>query len=115
MNKRVTLKEVALAAGVSTATVSRVLTYPSVVSAATREQVMAAVRKLDYQPDAVARSLASGQSRTVGCVVPTLDHAIFARSTQAMQTTLAPIAKPAHAATSPDSTNRGDCGQKPSR
>ncbi|MBA4263513.1 MAG: LacI family transcriptional regulator [Comamonadaceae bacterium] len=89
MNKRVTLKEVALAARVSTATVSRVLSSPNVVSASTREQVMAAVRKLDYQPDAVARTLASGQSRTVGCVVPTLDHAIFARSTQAMQTTLA--------------------------
>lgn len=89
MNKRVTLKEVALAAGVSTATVSRVLSSPGVVSASTRELVMSAVRKLDYQPDAVARTLASGQSRTVGCVVPTLDHAIFARSTQAMQTTLA--------------------------
>ena len=50
---------------------------------------MAAVTQLDYQPDAAARALASGRTHTVGCVIPTLDHAIFARSTQAMQTTLA--------------------------
>ena len=50
---------------------------------------MAAIAKLDYQPDAAARALASGRTHTVGCVIPTLDHAIFARSTQAMQTTLA--------------------------
>ena len=76
-------------AGVSTATVSRVLSRPEVVRNQTREQVMAAIAKLDYQPDAAARALASGRTHTVGCVIPTLDHAIFARSTQAMQTTLA--------------------------
>jgi LacI family transcriptional regulator len=66
-----------------------VLSKPDVVRSNTKEQVMAAVRQLDYQPDAAARALASGRTHTVGCVIPTLDHAIFARSTQAMQTTLA--------------------------
>jgi len=89
MKKRTTLEDVAKAADVSTATVSRVLSKPELVRASTREQVMAAVRQLDYQPDAAARALASGRTHTVGCVIPTLDHAIFARSTQAMQTTLA--------------------------
>jgi LacI family transcriptional regulator len=89
MNQRVTLEDVARMAGVSTATVSRVLSKPEVVRASTLEQVMSAVRALDYQPDASARALASGRTHTVGCVVPTLDHAIFARSTQSMQTTLA--------------------------
>lgn len=89
MNQRITLEDVAHAAGVSTATVSRVLSRPDVVRASTRERVMAAVRQHDYQPDAAARALASGRTHTVGCVIPTLDHAIFARSTQAMQTTLA--------------------------
>lgn len=89
MDQRITIEEVAREAGVSTATVSRVLSNPGVVRISTREQVMAAVRKLDYQPDAAARALASGRTHTVGCVIPTLDHAIFARSTQAMQTTLA--------------------------
>ena len=89
MNQRITIEEVAHLAGVSTATVSRVLSRPEVVRNQTREQVMAAIAKLDYQPDAAARALASGRTHTVGCVIPTLDHAIFARSTQAMQTTLA--------------------------
>jgi LacI family transcriptional regulator len=89
MKHRITIEEVARLAGVSTATVSRVLSRPDVVRTRTQEQVMAAVRQLDYQPDAAARALASGRTHTVGCVIPTLDHAIFARSTQAMQTTLA--------------------------
>lgn len=89
MNQRITIEDVARVSGVSTATVSRVLSKPEVVRASTRELVMSAVRQLDYQPDAAARALASGRTHTVGCVIPTLDHAIFARSTQAMQTTLA--------------------------
>lgn len=89
MNQRITIQEVARLAGVSTATVSRVLSRPEVVRNQTREQVMTAITQLDYQPDAAARALASGRTHTVGCVIPTLDHAIFARSTQAMQTTLA--------------------------
>lgn len=89
MSHRITIEEVARLAGVSTATVSRVLSKPDLVRTSTKEQVMAAVRQLDYQPDAAARALASGRTHTVGCVIPTLDHAIFARSTQAMQTTLA--------------------------
>jgi len=88
MSQRVTIEEVARAAGVSTATVSRVLSKPDMVRTRTREQVLSTIRQLDYQPDAAARALASGRTNTVGCVIPTLDHAIFARSTQAMQTTL---------------------------
>lgn len=89
MRQRNTIEDVARAAGVSTATVSRVLSKPDVVRASTRERVMTAVRQLDYQPDAAAQALASGRTHTVGCVIPTLDHAIFARSTQALQTALA--------------------------
>jgi len=89
MKQRITIEEVARLAGFSTATVSRVLSRPDLVRNQTREQVMAAVTQLDYHPDAAARALASGRTHTVGCVIPTLDHAIFARSTQAMQTTLA--------------------------
>lgn len=89
MIRRSTIDEVARMAGVSTATVSRVMSKPELVRVETKEAVMAAVRHLDYQPDAAARALASGRTHTVGCVIPTLDHAIFARSTQAMQSTLA--------------------------
>ena len=89
MKRRATIEDVAQLAGVSIATVSRVLSKPDVVKASTHERVMKAVRSLAYQPDAAARALVSGRTHTVGCVIPTLDHAIFARSTQAMQTALA--------------------------
>lgn len=88
MSLRTSLEDVARAAGVSTATVSRVLSRPHMVRADTRDLVMAAISALDYQPDASARALASGRTHTVGCIIPTLDHAIFARSTHALQTTL---------------------------
>lgn len=82
------LEDVARVAGVSTATVSRALTQPHRVRQATRDIVNSAVKGLGYVPDASARALALGRTRTVGCVIPTLDHAIFARSTHALQTAL---------------------------
>jgi LacI family transcriptional regulator len=72
------LSDVAKVAGVSPATVSRVINSPEKVSAELRERVGAAVEKLHYVPDGAARALASRQSRTIGAVVPTLDIAIFA-------------------------------------
>ncbi len=89
MHNPIRIEDVARAAGVSTATVSRALSRPERVRDATRAQVHQAVQKLGYVPDAAGRALASGRTRTVGCVIPTLDHAIFARSTHALQTALA--------------------------
>ncbi len=89
MQKRIRLEDVAQAAKVSTATVSRALSLPQRVRPATLELVQRAVQKLGYVPDAAGRALALGRTKTVGCVIPTLDHAIFASSTHAMQTTLA--------------------------
>jgi LacI family transcriptional regulator len=85
---RVRIEDVAKLAGVSTATVSRVLSKPEKVKAARRKSVLDAVKRLGYAPDLSARSLASGRSNIVGCVVPTIDHAIFAKSTQSLQHTL---------------------------
>ena len=82
------IEDVARVAGVSTATVSRSLSQPERVRVTTRELVQRAVEQLGYVPDAAGRALASGRTRTIGCVIPTLDHAIFASSTHAMQTTL---------------------------
>lgn len=76
-------------ADVSTATVSRALSRPDLVHADTLERVRAAVMQLNYVPGGAARALASGRTLTIGAVVPTLDHAIFARAIQAMQTELA--------------------------
>ena len=89
MQKTIRIEDVANVAGVSTATVSRALSQPHRVRDSTRQLVQQAVKQLGYVPDATGRALASGRTRTVGCLIPTLDHAIFARSTQALQTTLA--------------------------
>lgn len=89
MQNKSRIEDVARAAGVSTATVSRALSKPERVSSKTHELVRAAVEQLGYVPDAAGRALASGRTQTVGCVIPTLDLAIFARSTHAMQLVLA--------------------------
>ncbi len=71
------LEAVAKRAGVSTATVSRVLNGISVVRGTTRTRVMKAVAELKYHPNLHARSLAGGRSRTVGVIVSNLDNPFF--------------------------------------
>ena len=80
-----TLQDVADAAGVSTATVSRCLNAPEKVVQSTRDRVMAAVSALGYAPNFGARAMAARRTQTVGAVVPTLENAIFARGLQAVQ------------------------------
>lgn len=67
--KRVTLKEVAHAAGVSVGMASRVLGDYGSFSARTKEKVLAAARELEYRPNAVARSLRIGRTKAIGVVV----------------------------------------------
>ena len=63
------IKDVAAEAGVSVATVSRVLNEHPSVSADARARVLAAVDTLGYRPNAVARSLRTDQTRTLGLVI----------------------------------------------
>lgn len=83
-----TLDDVANAAGVSTATVSRCLNEKQKVSAKTLAKVMEAVESLGYTPNFNARAMAAKQSRTIGAIIPTMENAIFARGLQAFQETL---------------------------
>src|SRR4051794_229406 len=62
------MSDVARLAGVSHQTVSRVLNGSTQVRPETRERVLAAMRKLDYRPNAVARALVTGRSQTLGVV-----------------------------------------------
>jgi LacI family transcriptional regulator len=71
---RSTIKEVAVAAGVSTQTVSRVMNNRPDVSSETRKRVKDIVRKLGYQPSALARSLSSKRSYTLGIVTAGLRY-----------------------------------------
>lgn len=82
---RVTIRDVARAANVSIATVSRVLNRPERVDAQMRARVETAVTRLGYVVDGAARALASRRSRTIGAIVPTLDNAIFAAGINALQ------------------------------
>lgn len=83
------LTDVAQEAHVSIATASRALSQPEMLRADTLERVRVAAARLGYRPDRAARTLASGQSNTVGVVTPTLNSPIFASTLQEMQRTLA--------------------------
>lgn len=80
-----TVQAVAAAAGVSTATVSRVLNTPQAVRETLRKRVEAAVAELGYVPHAGARAMMLRRSGTVGAVFPTVDNAIFAKAIDALQ------------------------------
>ena len=67
---RVTLKDVARRAGVTTATVSYALSGKRPISEATKQRVMEAIAELDYVPDLNARGLSMRDSKLIGVVVP---------------------------------------------
>jgi DNA-binding LacI/PurR family transcriptional regulator len=72
-----TLEQVAKRAGVSTATVSRVMNKPVLVKEATRKRVLAAAKELNYRPNRYAQSLAGGRSRTLGVIVSNIENPFF--------------------------------------
>lgn len=82
------VRDVARAAGVSVATVSRVLNRSSLVSNAMRTRVEQAMDSLQFVPSSAARAINSGRTHLVGALVPTLDHAIFARFIENVEETL---------------------------
>ena len=73
----VKIRDVAAAAGVSTATVSRVLSSPETVRPATREHVLDVMRSLHYQPNALARQLRIQATKTVIVIVPDIQNFLF--------------------------------------
>lgn len=74
--------DIAGAAGVSLATVSRVLNHPEKVKKSTREKVLRIIKEKGYKPNANARGLASRKSTTVAIVVPTVMRASIAEMIQ---------------------------------
>lgn len=74
----VTIYDVAREAGVSMATVSRVVNHNPNVKPQTRKKVFEAIERLGYRPNAVARGLASKKTTTVGVVIPDISNANFA-------------------------------------
>ena len=72
-----TLKDVARESGLTVGTVSRVLNNRGYISDSAREKVDQAMKKLNYQPNEVARSLSKSSSNTIGLIVPHIRHPYF--------------------------------------
>ncbi|MEU4999119.1 LacI family DNA-binding transcriptional regulator [Streptomyces sp. NPDC021622] len=101
--RSVSMADVARLAGVSSQTVSRVSNGFPGVNEATREQVLSAMRELDYRPNSAARALKSGEFRTIGVITFTLSTTGNVRTLEAIATsaaqegyavTLLPVAVP---------------------
>lgn len=75
--KRITLNDVAKEAGVSTATVSRVVNDHPHVSQKVRDKVLEVIDEIGYNPHIAARSLASKKTRNIGLVFPNSIHSFF--------------------------------------
>jgi len=80
-----TVKDVAREAGVSTATVSRVLSGKEGVSEDKRLRVLAAIERLGYRPNAVARSLRVESTRTLGLVISNVTNPFFTEVARAVE------------------------------
>lgn len=79
------IKDVALRAQVSTTTVSHVVNRTRFVSDKVRTEVEAAIRELGYVPSAVARSLKSNTTKTIGMLIPNCSNPYFAEIVRSVE------------------------------
>ncbi|HSR14065.1 MAG TPA: LacI family DNA-binding transcriptional regulator [Thermodesulfobacteriota bacterium] len=83
--QRKTIRDVARRAGVSVATVSRVLNSPAVVKQKTRARVLRSMEDCQYVYNAVAGGLSARRTTTIGVIVPTITNPVFATVTKGIQ------------------------------
>lgn len=79
------IKDVALKAKVSTTTVSHVVNRTRFVSDKVRQEVESAIRELNYVPSAVARSLKSNSTKTIGMLIPNCSNPYFAEIVRSVE------------------------------
>ncbi|MEZ5756865.1 MAG: LacI family DNA-binding transcriptional regulator [Emcibacteraceae bacterium] len=84
-SKKATLKDVAKHAGVSTATVSYVLNDSGSVGTKVKENVLNAVRALNYKPNRSAQAMRTGRTKTIGLILPDLRNPFFPELAQAIE------------------------------
>jgi DNA-binding LacI/PurR family transcriptional regulator len=72
-----TIKDVAKEAGVSVATVSKILNYADYSTTQTREKVMNVIKRLNYQPNHIARSMVNGKTGMIALVIPDVRNSFF--------------------------------------
>ena len=80
VDRQITIEDIAEAANVGIATVSRTLNHPEIVRKQTRDKILNLVQELGYIRSGAARALASKQTYTIGAIIPTMNNAIFAAS-----------------------------------
>ncbi len=83
-----TIRDVARATGLSTATVSRVMNGNPKVNPDMRAQVLKAAKQLNYVPNPAARALSTSKSKTVAAIIPTIEHSVYAKYITAVEQTL---------------------------
>lgn len=85
MNMNVTIKDVAKAAGVSVATVSRVLNNSATVSTTATEQVNKAIKELGYSPNFLGRNLRKCETNVILAIIPSTEHTFYSDIVRGMQ------------------------------
>ena len=80
------IRKVAEMAGVSVATISRVLNHPEQVLPETRERVLAVMREQDYTPNWFARGLNLGKSNIISLLIPTIESSFYQQITSGIET-----------------------------
>ena len=89
MAREVTIKDIAKAAGVSVATVSRVINDNYPVSKEARERVQQVMQELHYRPNAIAQSLRSNRSNMIGLIVADLSNQFFMKVAKGLEKSVA--------------------------
>ncbi len=79
MNKKVTLKELAVISNFSVSTISKALSGNSEISEETRKKIIAIAKLYNYRPNAAARSLKSQKTKTIGVIIPNILAHYFAK------------------------------------
>lgn len=79
------IKEIAKLAGVSVATISRVLNHPEVVQESTRNHVLSVMKENSYTPNWFARSLNLDRTYTLALIIPNIENEMFQRITSGVE------------------------------
>ncbi|WP_223594496.1 LacI family DNA-binding transcriptional regulator [Neobacillus bataviensis] len=85
-----TIKDIAKELNISIATVSRVLNNSGYASPEVKERVLAAAKKLNYRPNAIARSLKKHQTNTIGIVIPDISNPFFMKISRGIEDVVLP-------------------------
>ena len=85
MKRHITIKDLALKLSISVSTVSRALRDAPDINPKTKEAVLRLAEELDYEPNALAKSLVQKRTHLIGIIVPELDMQFFSSSIRGVQ------------------------------